>query len=169
MNTLSREITRRFFISEAGYAQLAARWAAALREDKRRAGIARKARKQGGARSQSEVPPQPLRSEHHLLYAVLRGRDWRKGYSACTDPRRLDNGYSRWAAATRAVLALHSGSREEALLAPFADLLSDDALALIRKLVPTGEGFCWQADLDILSAYANAAAETMSKSEASVD
>ena len=166
MNRLSKNVTRRFFQNAEGFAELQSRWAALGAEDGRRAAYARKARKLQSGIDASQTEPTTLRSEHHLLYSVLRGRDWRKGFSPCADQNRLNNGYARWAAATRAVLALHSSYREEALLAPFSGLLADDALASIRALVPKGEGYCWQADLDQADAYAESAASGLVASSA---
>lgn len=131
MNTLSRETTARFFRTEAGFTELRKRWSVLVSEDK------------------------PLGPAHHLLYAILRGKDWRRGFAPCTNRRKLDNGIRRWTGATRAIVALHNAAREEANLAPFDGLLAEDALAVIHTLVPLGEGYCWEADLDSMPAYAS--------------
>lgn len=65
MNTLNKNITSRFFATESGYVELRVRWAK-LMQDK-------EARKS-------------LQVHHHILYAVLMGRDWRKGF---TSPKHL--------------------------------------------------------------------------------
>ena len=65
MNTLNKTTTSRFFATEGGYQELRARWSKIMQDKD-----ARKA----------------LTSTHHALYAVLLGRDWRKGFTAPKNP-----------------------------------------------------------------------------------
>jgi hypothetical protein len=61
VNTLGKTITSRFYATEGGFFELRARWSK-LMQDKE----ARKA----------------LTVQHHTLYSLLIGRDWRKGFTA---------------------------------------------------------------------------------------
>lgn len=155
MNRLSKKTTRRFYAADASIVALRERWKALVVEDCRRAAIARRARKQESGIDPETIEPQVLDARHHLLYAILRGKDWRKGFAPCADVNRLENGYARWAAATRAIRSLHDPVREGELTAPFDGLLSDGALSAIRAAVPKGAGWSWQADLDAMDAYAD--------------
>ena len=69
MNTLSKTITGAWFTSPDGFNDLEGRW--------------------------SQIVNSPLRKQltatDHLIYAVLRGKDWRKGLSPISD-RKFANG-----------------------------------------------------------------------------
>lgn len=112
-STLGKSQTRPFFLSDTGYADLEARWRSLL----------------------SDPDACPLRREHHALYAILRGKDWVRGFTPITNSVKLANGQ----AADRAVQAvrhhIHSRWSVESLLAPFNGLLSPDALVLVRAYV----------------------------------
>lgn len=169
MNTLSKHIMRHFFCDEEDYQRLQARMSALIHEDRRRAAVVRKARKHDSGIDLATVDRPTLTAAHHLLYLILRGKDWRKAFAPVTRPSMLANGAGRWRAATIAIKQLHSEWHEAALLAPFAELLANHAartedaslavadgssvLVLIRRLVPLGAGYDWQVDLETEPAY----------------
>ena len=116
-NTLPASITSRFFRTEDGYSQLKARWAKLMAD------------KVG------------LSASDHLLYAVLTGRDWRKGFVPVTNQVKLDNGAREWNARDGALATIHSKYCGARAFAPFADLLSEDAKATILALLPSDKTF----------------------------
>jgi len=74
MNTLSKAITGTYFFDEdqENYNRLCKRWKE-LANDKDKKHL--------------------LTHRTHILYQVLRGKDWRKSVSISTKPKRLKNGY----------------------------------------------------------------------------
>jgi hypothetical protein len=126
VNTLGREVTRDFFKNGAsGYAALERRWSGLVSDPETRRG---------------------LRAEHHLLYAILRGKDWRKGFCIrtpdgawkpnLTNPVKLENGgLCDWGLA-HALRGLHSTLWESRLLVPFEGLITVETLQAVRALVP---------------------------------
>ena len=115
MKTLSKTMTARFFRSPEDYERLMALWSCAMQD--------KDARRQ-------------LTAAHHLLYLILRGRDWHGAFTPVTNARKLENGgFFQWKARF-AVTTLHRAGMEAKLLAPFRDVLAPDALRLIRELVP---------------------------------
>ena len=126
MNTLSREVTRRFFADgETGYAALEQRWSQLVNDPEARKGLG---------------------PEHHLFYAILRGKDWRRAFCIqavdgawklnMTNEVKRANGNIHGCGWVRALNRLHSTYWEPHLLQPFGDLLAHDALARARALVP---------------------------------
>lgn len=109
MNTLGKSITCRFFVSEAGYRELKSRWSALV---------------QSG---------EPLSAADHLLYLVLRGKDWRKSFVLATNSVKVENGACRGdgPAFVRAQQKLCLGYTGH-----FADLLSEESVRLIPRLLP---------------------------------
>ena len=114
MKTLNKTMTARFFRGAEDYDRLIALWSGWMRD--------RETRRQ-------------LTAAHHLLYLILRGRDWRAAFTPVTNARKLDNGGVYNWGARRAIHALHYGNAEE-LLAPFRDALAPSALVMARELVP---------------------------------
>jgi len=92
---------------------------------------------------------QCLSAAHHLLYLVLRGKNWQKAFTppgGGDGPRteaqrirlqkRLANGaFYDWGA-RKALRALHAPHAAEILLAPFAEFLPPEVLCAIRERVP---------------------------------
>ncbi len=132
MNTLPRQITCRFFPDEAAYQALISHWAGLVND--------RVARKE-------------LTSAHHLLYLLLRGKDWRKGFSSCTNRRKLENGQRKWGGAARTIRRLHNPSYEEQLLAPFRGFVCQASIPLVRHLVPKDDRWEWDPDMNAMDAY----------------
>ena len=140
VNTLGKTVTSRFFATESGYAELRSRWAKIM-QDKN----ARKA----------------LTSTHHALYAVLIGRDWRKGFTApkqsredSVSPESVINGLYHAARSLNAkpnlcyyvqgdIVAGTSGYRPfeaKETANPFFGLLSENAPDLIDAVLPSFDG-----------------------------
>ena len=78
----------------------------------------------------------PCGPEHFLLYQALRGKDWRKAFAPITNTKKLENG-GFWAwGRLRAVAAVHSSVRQEALLQPFGGVVTAETLAGVRARLP---------------------------------
>ena len=115
MKTLSKTMTARFFRSPEDYERLIMLWSDAMQDKQMRC---------------------QLTAAHHLLYLILRGRNWHTAFTPITNVRKLENGgFFQWGARL-AVTTLHRTGMEAQLLAPFRDVLAPDALRLIRELVP---------------------------------
>lgn len=114
MNTLPRAITAQVLTDPTLYQTIRQHWSELVRSPRKH----------------------ELRASHYLLYAALRGKDWRKGFTCMTNQRKLDNGAFQGWALFRAVTNLHMASREEFLLAPFDGLVTPVMLQDIRELIP---------------------------------
>ena len=114
MNTLPRAVTARFSATPSEYEALRRHWSGVINSDARH----------------------DLRAEHHILYQVLLGRDWRRGFTPPTNLRKLLNGafhgWSLWQALAR----LHSEWHAAQLLEPFGGLVTPDMLNDARAIVP---------------------------------
>ena len=117
MNTLGKKVTSTFYKDADGYAQLQARWSELMQDKEACKG---------------------LRTEHHLLYAILRGKDWRKGFSPDTNANLLANGANPYDAMKKAVAWVRTSyvPSQKALIAPFGDILVDDVFDRIHGLLP---------------------------------
>lgn len=124
MNTLSQAITAQILTDPTAYYNLRRHWSALVRSPRKH----------------------ELTAAHHLLYLALLGKDWRKGFTCVTNPRKLENGaFYDWEL-FRALATLHSPSREMALLAPFDGLVTPAMLHQIRQLIPTRNVYTHQPD-----------------------
>lgn len=115
MNTLNKNITATFFKTENGYNDLIAHWSA-LMNDKEAC--------------------KKIKAEHHLLYLILRGKDWRKGFTPATNSTKLVNGYKPDHAIKQAMSYIYSNWYKDKLFAPFAELTTPEAQKLIQDLLP---------------------------------
>jgi hypothetical protein len=110
-NTLSPSVTSTFFLKEDGYTNLVAAWKAAVNDKK--------------------APFQPSSAEL-LAYAILRGKDWRKGFTPITRERKLSSGsFAVNDGASRSLYSLRAAFRSE-IFAPFVHA---DAYSSIEKLI----------------------------------
>ena len=115
MKTLHRDQTIKFFIEPEGYVRLCEHWSRLMQD--------RELRK-------------TLTGAHHLLYLILRGKNWQTGFAAVTNRKKLENGgFYTWRA-RRAVHALHMQGYADTLIGPFTEFLQPEALCMIRELVP---------------------------------
>ena len=112
MKTLNKEITKDFFGSVDDYAKLQRRWSELMND--------RELRKE-------------LHCEHHLLYQMLRGKDWRKGLTLVTNVKKLENG-ALWK--VRGALGMVKRGDLDALLSPFAGIVTDSAVIRLRERLP---------------------------------
>src|SRR5258708_30846044 len=124
MNTLPRTITAQVLADPVAYDNLRLYWR----------GLVSSSRKH------------ELTAAHHLLYAILLGRDWRKGFTCITNRRKLDNGAFHGWMMFRAVAALHKPSYEAELLAPFDGLVTPKMLHYIRQVVPAQNAYGYRPD-----------------------
>ncbi|HLY26861.1 MAG TPA: hypothetical protein VKQ72_11010 [Aggregatilineales bacterium] len=124
MNTLPRAITAQVLTDPATYNNLRLHWRKLM----------------------SSPRKHDLGAAHHLLYAILLGRDWRKGFTCITNRRKLDNGAFQGWMLFRAVAALHKPSAEAELLAPFDGLVTLTMLQHIRQIVPFQNVYHFQPD-----------------------
>ena len=72
MNTLGKAITKQFFHNESGFDLLQHDW-------------------QRNWQDKSLV--EKLEPIHFFLYQALRGKDWRKAFTAVTNDNKIENGY----------------------------------------------------------------------------
>lgn len=113
MNTLSRAETAQFFPDSAAYLALRQHWSRLMNSDRRH----------------------DLTAAHHLLYLALLGKDWRRGFTPITNPRKLANGaFCGWALFS-ALREVHYATAAW-LLAPFAGLVTEAMLEQVRRLLP---------------------------------
>jgi hypothetical protein len=110
VNTLNKTITARFYRDEDGYPALTQEWARLVNN-----------------------PVQILSAQDHLLYAILRGKDWRKGFVLVTNPTKVTNGATsgNGPAHVRAVRSLLRGYN-----GPLKPFLSPGSPALLARLLP---------------------------------
>ncbi|MCI0397848.1 MAG: hypothetical protein L0332_22050 [Chloroflexi bacterium] len=114
MNTLSRAITAQLFDNPETYHSLRRQWSQLMRSERRH----------------------ELSAAHHLLYLALLGKDWRKGFTPVTNPRKLANGAFQGWTLFRALTLLHVPACESWLLAPFDGVVTPEMLQQVRRLVP---------------------------------
>lgn len=116
MNTLPKNITAQIFGDSSSYEVLRVHWSQLMNSDRRH----------------------ELSAVHHLLYSTLLGKDWRKGFSPMTNPRKLANGaFYSWKL-FRALWQIQSEWQADWLLAPFDGLVNVNMLRKLRQLMPTG-------------------------------
>lgn len=124
MNTLSRTITSRFFISPQDYLAFRRHWSALLNSDRKH----------------------ELTAAHHLLYLAVCGKDWRKAFTLASNQRKLENGaYAGWAL-WRALYQIHWTREEVALLEPFDSLITPEMLRQIQGLLPKPNAYAYRPD-----------------------
>src|SRR5689334_5822244 len=71
MEKLNKQITETFFKAPEGYNALKAHWSGLMQDKERRTA---------------------LTAAHHLLYLILRGKNWQRGFAPVTNPVKLENG-----------------------------------------------------------------------------
>jgi hypothetical protein len=78
-----------------------------------------------------------LKCEHHVLYAILRNKDWRKCFTPCTNKNKLNNGMKPYTSAFNCMIKILSTSDNTVrnLLAPFKDSLTKELLAIIQMWI----------------------------------
>ena len=123
MNTLPRAVTAQFF-TLAEYSQLRERWSRLMNSGRRH----------------------ELLAVHHLLYLALIGKDWRKGFTPATNPRKLANGAFQGWILFRSLNRLHTRSWEEQLLAPFDGIVTSQMLDKVRGLIPCHNSYSYRVE-----------------------
>jgi hypothetical protein len=124
MNTLPQAITDQFYTDSQDFHNLRQHWRELMTSPRKH----------------------ELAATHHLLYLILLGKDWRKGFTGVTNQRKLDNGaYHGWIL-FRAIAALHRPSCKAELLAPFDGLVKPQTLDHVRRLVPIQYAYKYRPD-----------------------
>lgn len=131
MNTLSKEVTKQFFGEENDYARLKTHWSKMIND--------KEARKS-------------LQAEHHLLYLILMGRDWRKGFTACTNVKKLSNGQNPLMGLRNALYRFKSDWTIQLLFAPFEGYISESAIDKARSYINTDDLLMGDAYKDNITA-----------------
>lgn len=121
MNTLSKEITLSI-LGPGGYEKLTQHWSQKIKEGHH------------------------FTSFDHLLYAALRGKDWRKGYSV-PNAKKLESRYRGPHLHDLAVV--HSSWRETWMLTLFDGILTLESLGRLRQLLPKSSGLADSAYREI--------------------
>ena len=112
MNTLSRQLTARFFSSSTtDYLAFRRHWSKLVNSERKH----------------------ELKAVHHLLYLVLSGKDWRKAFIFPTNANKMNNGYTP--KLYRALQQLGSPYREQYVLQPFEGLVSVEVVVEARKFL----------------------------------
>ncbi len=112
MNTLSRQLTARFFTSSTtDYLAFRRHWSKLVNSERKH----------------------ELKAVHHLLYLVLSGKDWRKAFTFPTNSHKLNNGYTP--ELYRALQQLGSPYQEQYVLRPFEGLISHESVSEARKFL----------------------------------
>jgi hypothetical protein len=118
MNTLSRATTAQFFTDIDAFRHFQHIWRAL-------------------ARANSTA----LRAEHHMLYAMLRGRDWRKGFAIPVNPNKVLNGaLCMWSMRTAFAIIEFAGRDDHAatdVLAVFEGTLTNESLHALHQVLPS--------------------------------
>lgn len=106
MNTLSKQITAALTGGEEGYNTVVRDWKRVVAEGKIK-----------------------LRPEHYLLYAILRGKDYRKAFTPVTNKTKLENG-------CREQQGLFIARQHIHLSAPKSNPYNELSLGIMRLLEP---------------------------------
>lgn len=77
---------------------------------------------------------------HFMLYAMLRGRDWRKCITPPSNPNKLV-GVEKWRTLRTNLNIIHNEWYNAELLAPFASAVTPEMLKTLRMTIPKGESF----------------------------
>jgi len=94
-------------------------------------------------KSLQDNPEVSLTLEHHILYAILRGKDWRKCFTPITNPVKLANGMTANQAMTHALWRLNNRADAYTLFEPIID--SEKAQLLVRSLLQGRKAFAYNA------------------------
>lgn len=140
MNTLNKTITASLLKDAASYETMIARWSGLVNDAEAR---------------------ESLTAADHLLYLVLRGKDWRKGFSPITNANKIAGGHKvgfgqAW---VRAISQVRNGYKGY-----FSDLLSAEAACLLPKLLPSVSTYS-ENELPDVAYNAQAAAAYLAEKE----
>jgi hypothetical protein len=123
MNTLPRAITAQLFPNTESYVALKRHWSALVNSSRRH----------------------ELTAAHHLLYAALMGKDWRKGFTPITNRRKLENGaYAGWKL-FRAIQLLNP-VYEPWLLRPFDGYVTAPMFERIREMISRASPYAYRPE-----------------------
>lgn len=117
MKTLGKKITKDFFITENSWKDIQKDWARELQ----------------AKNSMLENPGV------HLLYNALRGKDYRKGFTATSNRKKIVNGQYRDLGLMRAIRSARLESTKEAMMFMFGDNISREGLENLISMLPPEE------------------------------
>jgi hypothetical protein len=124
MNTLPRAVTAQFFDDPKTYWALRRHWSALMNSNRKH----------------------ELSAAHHLLYLVLCGKDWRKGFTPITNRRKLDNGaFYDWGL-FRALQTLRYRASDVGFLEPFGGLVTPAMAQAACQLLPVTNYYTYQSE-----------------------
>jgi hypothetical protein len=133
MNTLSKKITPLFYKEEYrdnAFEAIKSHW-----------------------KSLQDNPDIRLSLEHYILYAILRGKDWRKCFTPITNTVKLTNGMVSDQTLTHALWRLSNRSGDYALFEPI--IASDKCQQLVKSLLTGRKAFAYNSSA--LAEYLNVA------------
>ena len=106
LNTLGRTVTSQFFLDSTGFEDLRKRWKTLVTSDRKH----------------------ELGSSAHLLYSILRGKDYRKAFGKVKRASKLSNGFTPYDGLKDALIGLfdYRGQLRGWLQELFGDLLTPD-------------------------------------------
>lgn len=82
----------------------------------------------------------PLLVEDYILYAILRGKNWRKTATPPTNPIKLENGALTGWCVRFAISRISAGSTNQytnLLLEPYKDIIKKETLDIIKQILPS--------------------------------
>lgn len=116
MNTLGKAITQRFFKNESGFDLLQNDWA---------------------RNWQNKEWRDSLTPTHFFLYAALRGKDWRKGFTPITNDVKLSNGQRPMQVVEQIYSDLEFIAKgKEGLIEALGSEVTCDSVAQLLKFLP---------------------------------
>lgn len=123
MKTLGKKVTAFVFGSEEGYKQLKQHWSTLMQSERKH-----------------ELGP-----EHHVLYLALLGKDFTKGFTPVTNPKKLDNGMRQHPLLSldKSLYTLQTRHAIKELIAPFGGIVS---VEMVQRLQPLVKGFSCKGD-----------------------
>jgi len=123
MNTLSKKITPLFYREEhrsSAFEAIQSHW-----------------------KSLQDNPEISLTLEHHILYAILRGKDWRKCFTPITNTVKLSNGMVADQSLNHALWRLSNKESAYTLFEPIIDV--EKTRLLVRDLLQGRKAFAYNA------------------------
>jgi hypothetical protein len=116
MNTLSKSITQKFYKSDNGYEQLTKKWSEVMRDKELR---------------------KKFNSSYHLIYLILRGKNWQKSFTKTTNPIKLANGQRTQHGAYWALVYINYiySPKTIEMMAFFGEFVKEEILNKITKII----------------------------------
>ncbi len=120
MTTLNKTITAGFFKSAEDYERMKEYWAGLVTDPNEN---------------------KTLTPDLFLFYAVLRGKDWRKGFAPIKNGNKLANGGKVGWCLYAALDRIHSKHTQSFYLATFGDFLAEGTMDKVRAILAKAPGY----------------------------